>query len=81
MKEQDLKDLGFKCHFIDAEESGDVAFHYYTYDIGDICLISNANDEALKNGWIIELFDFKTLKITNIEDLKNLIEILRKYSI
>ena len=32
MKEQDLVDLGFERIDISAEESGDEAFYYYTYD-------------------------------------------------
>ena len=33
------------------EESGnDKDFYYYSLDIGDICIISNADDEAEKNG-------------------------------
>jgi hypothetical protein len=47
MTEQIFTDLGFERNLVTIEESGhDNDFYYYTLNIGDICLISNANDEA-----------------------------------
>jgi hypothetical protein len=78
MTEQTFIDLGFKRNFITIEESGhDNDFHYYTLDIGDICLITNANDEAEQNGWECSVFDSMTLKIKGAGDLENLIYILK----
>jgi hypothetical protein len=31
-------------------------FYYYTIDIGDICIMSNADDEAIEKGWVA-IFD------------------------
>ncbi len=33
MTEQDLIDLGFKVSNVSAQESGDIAFRYYNYNL------------------------------------------------
>ena len=50
MKEEVLINLGFERNDVSEEESGDKAFYYFTMDFGDLCLISNANDESEKDG-------------------------------
>jgi hypothetical protein len=60
------------------EESGcDADFYYYATDIGDICLISNSDDEAAKNGWECAIFDSLTMKIKGAGDLEDLVRIIR----
>ncbi len=79
MKEQDLIDLGFKRNNISPEESGDKPYFYFTYNIThELCLISTDNDEAEKNGWYVELFDYENIEIRNLKDLKNLIDIIER---
>ena len=79
MKEQDLIDLGFERNDIPAEESGDKPFFYFTYNItNELCLISSDNDEANKNGWYVELFDYENIEFRNLEDLKALISVIEK---
>ena len=79
MKEQDLIDLGFKRNNISAEVSGDKPFFYFTYSITDeLCLISSDNDEAERNGWYVELFDYDDIKFTSLEDLKTLIDVIER---
>ena len=79
MKEQDLIDLGFQRNDISAEDSGDKPFFYFTYNITDeLCLISTDNDEAERSGWYVELFDYENIEISNLEDLKSLIEIIER---
>jgi hypothetical protein len=79
MKEQDLIDLGFERYDVSAEDSGDVPFYYYTYDITDeLCLISSDDGEAKKDGWSVEMFDYDGIKFTSIEDLKTLINVIEK---
>ena len=78
MKEQTLKDLGFKMQHETAESSGaDKDWYYYTMDIGDICLITNGCDEALDNGWEASIFDFPSCVIKRRIDLEDLIEIIQ----
>lgn len=82
MKEQTLKDLGFEMQHETAESSGaDKDWYYYTMDIGDICLTTNDNEEALDNGWQVEIFNFPSCVIKASEDLEDLIKIIRNNSI
>ena len=79
MREEFLIELGFERHDVSAEESGDFAFYYYTMDFGDLCLISNSDDEAITDlGWAVEIFDNRALRFTNEEDLKNLVNIFKR---
>jgi hypothetical protein len=79
--ESDLLGLGFVRVDVPIEESGHKAFHYYTLDFGDICLISNSNDELKNDGWVIEIFDFQSIQFTGIVDLRSLIELLKRNTI
>ena len=72
MTEQVFIDLGFERY---DEKEGD--FYYYTLDIGDICFISNANDEAEEKGWECSIFDSMTLKVKGAGDLKELVKIVK----
>lgn len=77
MTEQTFIDLGFERIEVSPEESGcEYNFHYYTLDIGDICLITNASDEADNEGWWCSIFDSMTLKIKGAGDLESLVNIL-----
>ena len=79
MKEQDLIDLGFERNDVSAEDSGDVPFHYYTYDItNELCLITSDNGEAEKNGWSVEMFDYDDIEFTSKEDIEKLIGLIEK---
>jgi len=77
MKEQDLVDLKFKKQQETAESSGcDKDWYYYTLDIGDICFISNENNDA--DEWCIEIFDFERMAIKEKSDAEELINLVRK---
>jgi len=78
MTEQTFIDLGFEKNQETRESSGtDFDWHYYTLDIGDICLISNSNDEAEKEGWWCSIFDSDTCVIKGAGDLEDIIRILK----
>jgi hypothetical protein len=79
MKEEVLINLGFERNDVSEEESGDKAFYYFTMDFGDLCLISNSNDESEKDGgYYVEVFDNMDIRIEDETDLKNLIEIFKR---
>jgi hypothetical protein len=79
MKEQDLIDLGFERNDVSAEESGDVRFYYYTYNITDeLSLISSDDGEAKKDGWSVEMFDYDNIEFTSKEDIEKLISLIEK---
>lgn len=78
MTEDIFKELGFERNDVPMEQSGhDNDFYYYTLDIGDICLISNANDEAEKDGWEAYIFDSLTMRVKGSGDLEALVNIIR----
>lgn len=80
MKEQDLKDLGFKKVKVSAEESGYKAYHYYTFDFfkkdSAISLISTSSDES-KNGWCIYFMYESRPMFATKKDVKKFIEIIK----
>jgi hypothetical protein len=76
--ESDLLGLGFVRVDVPIEESGDKAFHYYTLDFGDICLITSSNDDLIDGSWWVEIFDFESISFTGIVDLRSLIELLKR---
>jgi hypothetical protein len=80
IKGNDLIKLGFKKEIehasIEPEENG---FHYYSFVVGGKCLlISNSNDER-KNGegYTVEFFEREEVKFNDLNQLKQLIEIIR----
>ena len=83
MKEQDLIDLEFERDDVTAEESGDDAFYYYTYDLGKgaISLISDANNEVIDERWGVEIFEDETIQFWDVSDLKKFIDIIKKNTI
>ena len=83
MKEKELVALGFERVDVSAEDSGDKAFHYYTYDFGNrtFALISNANDEAVDDNWYVEVFEDETIRFTNSSDVMGLIDVINRNTI
>tara|TARA_R110000824_G_scaffold1799_4_gene8915 strand:+ start:3089 stop:3343 length:255 start_codon:yes stop_codon:yes gene_type:complete len=78
MSEQEIIDLGFEIQHQTTESSGsDYDWYYYTLDIGDICLITNADDEAVENDWDVSIFDFQSCVIKDSKDLIDLIKIFK----
>ena len=78
MTEEIFEQLGFTKEIVPPEESGyDNDFYYYSLDIGDITLISNANDDAEEKGWEAYIFDSLSLKIKGAGDLEELVKILK----
>jgi len=78
MNEQNIKDLGFEIQREKVEASdSEKDWYYYILNIGDICLISSDNEEAIKEGWYVSIFEFQSCVIKNYFDLKTLIGILK----
>jgi hypothetical protein len=84
MKEQDLIDLEFKKSYItdlypEHKDSELKPYYYYTYNITDeLCLISSDNEEAKKNGWRVEMFDYDNIEFTSKKDIEKLISLIEK---
>ena len=78
MTEGIFTELNFEKNVVTMKESGnDKDFYYYSLDIGDICIISNADDEAEKNGWEAYIFDSLTMRVKGSGDLEDLVRIIR----
>lgn len=77
MTEEIFEKLGFVKEVVTTEESGYDDFYCYTIDIGDICIISNASDEAAKDGWEACIFDSLTMRIKGSGDLEDLVRIIK----
>ena len=77
MIEKDLIGLGFERQDVTAEDVGtDNDFYYYTLDIEDLCLISNASDEV-NDEWKIYIFDYNGFEFTELGKLVKFIDILK----
>ena len=74
MKEQDLIDLGFERFDVTKEESGDEAYYFYEYNFG---MITDSDDVVVNDEWAVDIV-FNDITITDINDLKLLIEILER---
>ena len=81
MKKNDLIKLGFKKEHTTAEQSGDKAYDYYTYDVDNECfLISSASDECVNGEYYVELFNKPDLGRTYDKELvKEYINTLNKF--
>ena len=81
IKNSDLTKLGFKkekntpIHELDERE-----FYYFVYEINKHCLlISDDNFEAEANGgYQIEFYEIPEIRFTDLEDLKELVKLLKK---
>ena len=73
-----LTHLGFEKHSETPESSGcDTDWHYYTLNIGSLCLITQASDTVV-DGWEVEIFDDSSVKITDPNELMILIGVLTR---
>jgi len=79
--EATLTHLGFEKQIETAENSGsENDWHYYTLDIGTLCLITQASDDVVR-GWEVEIFDDSSVKFTDPNELKILIEVLKRNTV
>ena len=67
MTEEDLLQLDF-TRVVD-DDNGP-SYHYYTYDVGSLCLISQANDKVKNDEWYVELFESNTIRFTSRTELE-----------
>lgn len=85
MTKKDLKKLGFKKTSVSAEESGDNAFYYYTYDFGGdtsgaLGLITQDSDAVWgEDGWKVYIIESGLKPFTDKKDVKKYIKLIEKY--
>jgi hypothetical protein len=76
---EDLINLGFKTERVLPKESGQKdSYYYYIYKIGELCLVSNTNDECIGyDEYYVEFFDHQKVgKFYNLKKLCKLIKLL-----
>ena len=79
MNEDIFKTLGFERVDVSIEESGfDEDYYYYELNIGDICFITCANDEAIDGKWSCSIFDSIDLTLSQESDLVTMVEIIKR---
>ena len=79
MTEKEIQLLGFERQDETPESSGAPnKWYYYTLDIEDFCLITNANDQVKDDNWKVYIFDLDGFGFTEFEELQSLINILKK---
>lgn len=79
MTEEQLKELGFKKEHGQDNVDNKPAYYYYVIDIGTLALITDCNDGLVeKNDWKVEFFEDSSIVIRDYEELKTLVEILKK---
>ena len=77
--EENLIELGFNKISQTAEATGAKKdWYYYTLDIGDMCLITNDNEDAEKDQWAVYIFDNLEIVFRNSEDLVQLVHLLKR---
>lgn len=70
--ELNLMEFGFKKNYEPSNTNQD--WYYYTRQIGDVCLISNSNDEVGEDdSWHIRLFECDTILVKDKTRLRNFI--------
>lgn len=66
MTEADLLEMNFTR--IDETD-----WHYYTYDINSLILITPSSDEVMNDEWYVELFESNAVRFTSRTQLEILI--------
>jgi len=82
IKGKDLRGLGFKKEVENPKNKPkEQGYHYYTYEINNHCLlISCSNDEKVKGGYVVEVYEIEELKFRDLKQLKKLIKLLKNAS-
>jgi hypothetical protein len=80
MNFKDLEKLGFVKQYVDAVESGDKEYIYYTYDFckekEEFCLISSDSDEKV---CFVDIFNTQLpIRFYKASDVKQLINVIKK---
>jgi hypothetical protein len=78
--ELNLMEFGFKKNYEPLDTNQD--WYYYTRQIGDVCLISNSNDEVGEDdSWHVRLFECDTILVKDKARLRNFIHAIIQVTI
>ena len=73
MTEKDLLDLDFTRVVDDANGP---PYHYYIYEVGDLCLITQDNDAVKNDEWYVEILESNSIRFTSRTELEILMTLL-----
>ena len=78
--ELNLMEFGFKKNY--EPSNTNQYWYYYTRQIGDVCLISNSNDEVGEDdSWHVRLFECDTILVKDKARLRNFIHAIIQVTI
>jgi hypothetical protein len=79
MTTEDLVRLGFERVDVSAEESGEMPYYYFEKPFTDgLDLLSITDDERIAEHWVINVLGAHKVWVDNVNDLSDLIKILKK---
>ena len=82
ISESHLRSLGFQKEVVPSEDSGyEKDFYYYSVDINNVTLFTDADDEIVDNQWSVSIMESGLEKIYDLDDLTRLLHLLKKYEI
>lgn len=71
MTEEIFQSLGFT-------RLDQTAWHYYSLEVGPVCLLSCASDELKEGKWFCVIFEGEDMPITEEKDLIDFVKVLRR---
>ncbi len=78
MTEKELINLGFKK---ETDNSSEQVYHYFTYEVNDLCVfITNASDELVNGGYVVEFFNMSELgEFSDVEAIRLIIKTINQF--
>ena len=82
IKDKDLIKLGFKKEFNTPVCDDEEKFYYFVYEINEHCLLISSDNLESKSdgGYYVEFYEIPDIRFTDLEDLKELVKLLKKAS-
>lgn len=75
MTETQLQNLDFN-KIEEPTSPNNPGYYYYERSLGEIYLLSNADDEAEESGWEVYLYDYDNIVFTDADDLNHFITLI-----
>jgi len=82
IKDKDLIKLGFKKEFNTPVCDDEEKFYYFVYEINEHCLLISSDNLESKSdgGYYVEFYEIPDIRFTDLEDLNELVKLLKKAS-
>jgi hypothetical protein len=82
IKGSDLIKLGFKKEHNTPVVDDEEKFYYFVYEVNKHCLLISSDnlDSDSEGGYWVEFYEIPDIRFTELEDLKELVKLLKKAS-